>query len=150
MKKPLPHEETQIRQFAIEGIIKGYSHSELLEIIQKDYPDVEASFIETYIRGGIIKIRELTLVDLDKIIPIHIEIYEKIYKEFDELYSMQGKLRAMRQKEMLVGMHKEINTTEIHNEIDLEIETDPTYDMSRLSQEDQVKLEGLLKRVLDK
>lgn len=149
MKKPLPHEETLIRQFAIEGLIKGYANSELIALLVKDYPNVELSEIESLIRSAHLRISEATLVDLDKIIPLHIEIYERIYKEMDDLYYVPGKLKAMRQKEKIVGLHKETNKVDIYNEINVEVETDPVYDISKLDIEEQKKLNALIKRVMN-
>lgn len=150
MKKPLPHEEVKIQQFAIEALVKGYSNSELLTLLIKDYPHLALESIEKIIRSSHNRIKEATLLDLDKIIPVHIELYEKIYKEMDELYSMQGKLRAMRQKEKLVGLLRETNVVEIYNEVNVEIESEMEYDLSKLTNEEKKKLENLWKKVVNK
>lgn len=149
-QKPLPHEEILIRQYSIEALIKGYANTELFDILCKDYPHVEPYDLESLIRSAHIRITEATLVDIDKIIPLHIELYEKIYKELDELYYIPGKLKALRQKEKIVGLHKETNKIEIYNQINVEIESDPTYDISKLNKEEQVRLGDFIKRVMDK
>lgn len=146
----LPHEELTIFQFVIEGIVKGYSNNELIDILSKDYPNLEIYYFESVIRKAHTKIRESTLTDIDKVIPAHISIYEQIYKELDELYAIPAKMKALRFKEALIGIHKETNNVEIYNEINLTVQVDPNYDLTKLNPDQQKKLQDYLKRVTDK
>jgi hypothetical protein len=148
MKKLLPHEEGVIEQYAIEAIVKGYSLEELRSNLIKDNPKLNPQIFEGIIRKAHGKIKISTLVDVDKVIPIHIELYERIYKEFDELYFVPGKMKAMRLKEGIIGLHKESNKVEIYNELNIEIESDPTYDMTKLTKDEQKRLEGFFKRIV--
>jgi hypothetical protein len=150
MSEVLPHLAAQIEETAIEGLIKGYAQVELVNILTKDFPEVPQEEVEKVIRGALKRIRESTMTDLDKIIPQHIEIYEKVYAEFDELYYVPGKLKALKQKEKIVGLHKESNTIEIHNEVNIEVEKESGYDISKLTKEEQGRLGELMKRVLNK
>lgn len=148
-KKALPHDEEDIIRVCIEGLIKGYSKDELVDEVHKDYkytyiPEEE---IETLIRRAVNAIKETTLVDLDKIIPIHIERYEWVYKEFDKLRFVAGKIKAMKGKEKLVGMHRENTQVEIHNEVNIEIEGESLYDTSKLNADERKRLEGYMKKI---
>jgi hypothetical protein len=143
----LPHDQILIREFAIEGIVKGYSNDELIELIVKDYKKYSIEAVQSLVRGAMFRIREAALIDIDKIIPIHIALYEKIYKEMDELYFVPGKLRALRQKEAIVGLHKEQNTVDVYNEVNVEMEQDPQYNINKLDKKEQKRLDELLKKI---
>jgi hypothetical protein len=152
-KQVLPHEAQQIEQFVIEGLIKGYASDELLELLKREYGKVKNTSDEYFnlsIKRGYAAIKEVVLTDLDKIIPQHIELYEKIYQEFGDLYYVPGKLKALRQKEAIVGLHKEQNFVEVHNEINVEIEQEPEYDIHKLTIEEQGRLEQLMTKALSK
>lgn len=150
MKKILPHEKELIEQFVVEGLIKGYSNDDLILLLKKDYPHLEEEEFRRGIRAANAIIKEEVLTDLDKVIPQHIEIYEKIYQEFDTLYYLPGKLKAMRQKERLVGLHKEQNTIEVINEVNIEVESGSDYDLNKLTIVEQKRLGELMKRIMNK
>lgn len=148
-KKILPHDKERLEQFAIEGLVKGYASSELILLCQQEFPSLEQEDFESALRRAHITIKETTLTDIDKIIPYHIELYERIYKEFnDDLYFLPGKLRALRQKEALTGLHKEQNFVEIHNTLDIEIEKEAEYDLTKLDDKEQKRLGDLMKRAI--
>lgn len=147
--KILPHELELITQLAVEGLIKGYSNSELLSIIQQSYSHVPIEDVEKKIREATSLIKERTLTDIDKIIPQHIELYEKVYRECDNIRYVPGKIKAMRGKEKLIGLHREQNHIEVINEIDIEIEQGSSdYDLSKLNAQELKRLEELMKMVV--
>lgn len=147
-QKALPHTQETILQLAVEGLIKGYPSSELLTTIQLSVPDVPVDVIEKAIRDAIVVIRDSTLTDIDKIIPLHVETYEQIYREFEALRYVPGKLKALRAKERLLGLLKETNYVEIHNELNLEIEQEPEYDLNKLTLAERARLEELMKKIV--
>lgn len=150
MSKILPHKAEAIKQFAIEGIIKGYSNDTLIDLINADYGPVNIDECKLLIRQAHSIIKDETLIDIDKIIPQHIELYERLYRDFDNWRSIPGKLKAMRAKERLIGLHKESNYVDVYNEMNIEVETDSQYDLSRLTTQEQSKLNSLLKKIEDK
>jgi hypothetical protein len=145
--KILPHIAEAVQQGSIEGLIKGYDKIELLNMLVKSYPEVTPDEIETFIRKANNIIKETTLTEVDKIIPMHVELYEKIYAEFDDLYYIPGKLAALRGKEKLLSMHSESTTLEVHNEMNIEIETADKYDLGKLTEQEQSRLEQLMKKI---
>lgn len=147
-EKALPHLQVTITQLAVEGLIKGNPNSELLITIQRAYPDIQQEAIEIAIKDAMQMIRDSTLTDIDKIIPQHVEIYEQIYAECEKLRYVPGKLKAMRSKERLLGLLKETNYVEIHNELNIEIEREPEYDLSKLNPVEQGRFEALMKKVV--
>lgn len=143
----LPHEIESMFEFAIEGLIKGYSQSDLALKLKENWMNAPSDEIDRSIRRAIKAIKEETLVDIEKIIPLHIEDYEQIYQEADRLRSIPLKVQAMRGKEKLVGLHREINSVEIHNEVNIEVDGDPQYDLSKLSEPEQKRLEELMQKI---
>lgn len=148
-KKLLPHEVEKITQLAVEGLIKGYTSSQLSEEVSALYQSAPIEEVQLCIRRAIGVIKLQTLVDVDKIIPIHIGIYEQIYQWFDDMQYVPGKLKALRAKEKIVGLHRESNYVEVYNEVNAEIETDNgIYDISKLSDKEQKRLETLMKKIV--
>jgi hypothetical protein len=149
VKEILPHEAESIHEFAIEGLIKGYSHIDLIDKIRENWMNASEEVVDKLIKRAVKTIREETLTDIDKIIPHHIEMYEIIYQEAEGLRNVSTKLRAMKAKERLVGLHRETNSIEIHNTINAEIEVDAQYDLSKLDKKEQKRLELLMKKIED-
>lgn len=148
VKKNLPHETEIIIQLAVEGLIKGYSNSELVLNIKNSYEHIEVEVIEGCLRKALALIKDQTLTDIERIIPQHVELYEQIYQEYETLRYVPGKLKAMRAKERLLGLLKETNYVEIYNEVNVSVENEPEYDISKLSSDEQKRLNVLLKRVI--
>src|ERR1700744_765993 len=98
-REGLPHEKAGVVEVAIEAIVKGYSTASIAFFLKQDFPELEEQTIETSIRQAIGFIRDRTLVDIDKIIPQHVEMYEKLYQEFHKLRHVPGKLKALKAKE---------------------------------------------------
>lgn len=146
-KVMLAHDIEQMFDFATEGLIKGYSHVDLMDKIGQQWMNAPVEEIERQIKRAVKAIREETLVDIDKIIPLHIEMYEEIYREADDMRSVGIKLRAMKAKEKLVGLHRETNVVEIHNEMNVEHEVEPQYNLTKLSSQEQKRLMELLKKI---
>lgn len=145
--KILPHEEEQMFEFAIEGLVKGYSQTDLLSKLKESWMSAPEEALQKVIKRALKAIKEETLTDIEKIIPLHIEMYEEIYQLADEMRVVGLKVEAMRAKEKLVGLHRETNSIEIHNEVNVEIETEPQYDISKLTTQEQKRLEGLMKKI---
>jgi hypothetical protein len=147
LSKTLPHIAEAVQQGCIEGLIKGYDKIELLNMMVKSYPEMPSDEIETCIRRAYNIIKDTTLTEIDKIIPMHVEIYEKIYAEFDDLYYIPGKLAALRGKEKLLSMHNESTSIEVHNELNIEVEASEKYDLGKLTEQEQSRLEELMKKI---
>lgn len=147
-KKSLPHKQELILQLAVEGLIKGYPSSELVVELKRAYPETNDEEAERLIRQALAFIKDRTLIEIDRIIPRHVEIYEQIFKEYADLRYVPGKLKAMRAKERLLGLLKETNYVEVHNEVNLTLEQEPQYDLSKLEQTEIKRLEELMERTV--
>lgn len=82
----------------------------------------------------------------EHIIPTHLDIYEEVFRYFDGVDFIPGKLKAMRFKEKLMGLHKEDRTVEINNKQTTIIEKQVSYDTNKLNQKEQSRLNELLKK----
>lgn len=146
----MPHKREYMLQEVIMYYMKGYSNSEIADILRPAYKDVKPEEFDSLFRSAGAFIRDKTSVDIDKIIPQHVELYEQIYRKYDSLNHIPGKLKAMRRKEMLVGLHKESNYVEIHNEANITIEVEDRYDVTKLNPKEQKRLTELMKLVVRK
>lgn len=144
----LPHEREEVLHRVIELYVLGYSNTEVIGYLQPDFPDKKPEDFELVFRQAYNIIRDKTLVDIDKIIPQHVELYEKIYQQYEKLNYIPGKLKVMRRKEALVGLHKESNYVEINNEMNVVIEIEEQYDPTKLNTKEQKRLSELMKRVV--
>lgn len=89
---------------------------------------------------------KITAQQADLIIPSHIMIYEQIYKYFESVNYTPGKMKALKLKEKLLGLHKVDNTIEINNKRTTIIERDAVYDVSKLEPKEQNRLDYLLNK----
>lgn len=144
----MPHKAAAITDFCIEGLIKGYSTDDLVQKVIEQYHVQDVDEIRTLIRKGLNRIKDETLVDIDRIIPQHVELYEWLYQQYDGLRSVTGKVKAMRAKEKLIGLHKENNYVDIYNEMNIEIEMEGGgYNLNALSQQEKDRLQVLLQKI---
>lgn len=132
--------------FAIEQILNGVSHSELVQLICAKDSVSEPVAAKIIITARKI-ISEDTLVEIEHIIDQHTEYYEQIFKYFDEVNFVPGKLKALKQKEKLLALHKEENVIEINNEVNVDIEQESQYDVNKLTGEEKKKLEQYMAKL---
>lgn len=136
----------QIVTEVTEAILRGDSVREIEVAYAKAY-----GFTEEYVRTVLIpctrrEIAKTTGQQAQHIVPMHIELYEQIYKFFDEHNQASGKLKAMLYKEKLMGLHKTNNTIEINNKKTTIIEKNFTYDTNKLSNQEKERLSELLNK----
>jgi len=89
---------------------------------------------------------KITAQQADLIIPSHIMIYEELYKYFSDMGHTPGKMKALKLKEKLLGLHKVDNTIEINNKRTTIIERDVVYEISKLDVREQSRLDYLLSK----
>jgi len=130
----------------IELLLKGLSHSDIVLKLMSEF-SFTAEAIDSAYATARKRLHESTLSELDQIIHTHTALYEKIYQYFDELDYLPGKLKAMKQKEALLGLHKEENIVEVNNTLNVEIEKEPDYDIEKLTIEEQGQLAKYLAKI---
>lgn len=145
-KKIATSKEEEAKNLVIAGIVNGTSKEDIFLLVKEKINNEEEKYNLLY-RQALSSIRDRVMTDIDKIIPQHIELYEEIYKEFDEKNYVPGKLKALRQKERLIGLHKETGYVEVHNEVNIEVNEEPAYDVAKLNTKEQKRLSELMKRI---
>lgn len=92
------------------------------------------------------ELASITQQDAEYIIPMHLTMYEEIYQYFNDINFVPGKMKAMRFKEKLMGLHKEDRTVEINNKETTIIEKEVIYETKKLTQQEQSRLTQLLEK----
>lgn len=128
-------------------IIQGLSRTEILEKIQSAYPNLTVHNADNVYYNAKEAIVNRVATEVEKVVDLHVRWYETIWRGFDELDMVPGKLAALRQKEKILGLMKEENVVKINNEFNIHIKSKPSYDLNKLSPEEQVRMEKYLKLV---
>lgn len=84
------------------------------------------------------------------IIPMHLELYEELYKYLDENGHSAGKMKALKYKEKLMGLHRENNVLEINKKKTTIIQKEVSYDVSRLTSDEVKRFNYLLEKAQKK
>jgi len=128
----------------LEKILVGESYRDIEKYLSDKY-----DLPDTYSFNGLFfsaknQAAKITAQQADLIIPSHIMIYEQIYKYFEGVGYTAGKMKALKLKEKLLGLHKVDHTIEINNKRTTIIERDAVYDISKLEKNEQSRLDYLL------
>lgn len=130
----------------VDWILKGSSYSDIVEKLESEYSLVQYAAVDMYSNAKK-KIVEDTAMEIDQIIHTHTSMYEHIYQYFDEVDFHPGRLKAMKAKEALLGLHKEENIVEINNTLNVETEQESEYDLNKLTIEEQIQLSKYLVKI---
>ena len=134
-------------------LLNGRSRSEIMESISEQFDIKKRELLEYAYQKGVeyFQSRSLKVLDIKVITASHIQEYEELYRKFKELDSNQGMLRSLRQKEGLLGYHSESRILEINqqNTTIIESNEEEEYNLSKLSKEEFIEWEGLMKKVTD-
>ena len=138
----------EIVKLVKELIISGEPKSTIRTNIKTIYNINDVVFDKCYSQS--IESLQKSMVEsqfLSDVIHAHILDYEEIYKFFDEIDFLSGKLKALQQKERLLGYHKENNVLEINQNNNTTIEVDVNYDFSKLDESERQQVESLLAKI---
>lgn len=90
-------------------------------------------------------IAEINGENNEKVLHIHVELYEEIYKRFNDLDHSKGKLKTLEQKEKLLNLYQEEEREIVINNQTNIIQQD-NYDTTKLNSNQQSRLFFLLEK----
>lgn len=140
-----PEQRRLVLTETIDKVLEGNSLKDLEDNLIKDYK-INRQQAHTFLVSVKNEIARVTSQQAELIIPFHLDIYEQIFKYFEEVDFIPGKLKSMRFKEKLMGLHKEDRTVEINNKQTVVIEKEIVYNINRLDQNEQSRLQTLLNK----
>lgn len=144
------HQEKRIAMLKCsEMILKGDSVKDMVQQLQDDIGFNESQAIK-FINDTRDVIAQATAENNEKIIEIHTLLYEDIYNRFEKLGNASGKMKAMAQKEKLLNLYQDESTEVVMNtQNNININT-TNYDVSKLDQNQQNRLQELLSKAQNK
>lgn len=133
----------QILKWIVDGKSKGY----IIQKLIKDKPDDQESYkyAINLIDDSIRKLNEICNVPPIETIKVHVGHYERIYDYFKSIDHTVGANRALKAKEKLKGLFQSPKMT-INQNTRTIISNDVKYDTTKLSTEQFIRLEFLLKK----
>lgn len=140
-----PFQKHELAQRVIEHILAGDSRSKLIPIV-KQYTPVQLS--ETGVTNVIEYaqqwLQENVQLEANIIVDIHTIWYEKIYQYFKSIGHVRGMNKAMKGKEKLAGMHREV--IKVDKKTTINVLPAAEYDLTSLTPEEQIRFEFLLNK----
>lgn len=132
----------------VEAIMKGYATGELIELVKLYSPvQLPNKDILKQIDSAKAHLEEITELDTQKIISIHLGWYEEMYRYFEEIKHVEGMNKVMKAKERLLGLHKRENKVVINNKNTVNVTRKVEYDFSRLSEPQKIRLQELMDKM---
>lgn len=131
----------------IKWITEGMNKGEIIEkITMRLKADKNAEKLSHHlIAKAIFQLTEFSNSDPSETIKAHLEIYESIYDYFKSIKNIQGANKALRAKEKLKGIIQNQRVVINQNTV-TEISVNPQYDISRLTDEEQKRMNYLLNK----
>lgn len=125
-------------------VLLGESKSEIFKKIEVEFGIDKYYYHNHHVEARRNILRQIS-TNIEDIRNIHVMLYEKIFKYFDESDYSFGKAKALQYKERLLGLHREDTFVEINNENNLEIEIsdEQLYDTDQLSDTETNRLKYL-------
>lgn len=93
--------------FCIERKIQGESFESIYNDIARDFEILDRKLIEYIISESDNSITKASIINFDDILYSHIYVYEQLYNLFSLYEDNDGVLRALKQKESLLGINKD-------------------------------------------
>lgn len=133
----------QIIKWITDGKSKGY----IIQELTKEQPNDQESnkYAINLIDEAIRKLNEICNVPPAETIKVHVEHYERIYDYFKSIGHRVGANRALKAKEKLKGIFQSPKMT-INQNIRTIVSNDVKYDTTKLSTEQLIRFEFLLKK----
>ena len=125
-----------------EMVLEGVAQKEICQLLHQEIGFNETQALQ-FVNEVKDTIAETTAENNEKIIEIHTMIYEDVYRRFGKLGLASGKMKAMAQKEKLLNLYQE-DTTEVVMNTQNNINIQTHYDVSKLTPQQQSRLDELL------
>lgn len=131
----------------IKWITEGVTKGEIIQRIKKRLKEDKNAekLAQDLIAKAINQLNEFSNSDPNETIKAHLEIYETIYDYFKSIKNIQGANKALRAKEKLKGIIQNQRVV-INQNIETEISVYPKYDISKLNEEEQNRMNYLLNK----
>lgn len=135
----------QIIKWITEGVTKG----EIIQRIKKSLKEDKNAekLAHNLIEKAINQLSEFSNSDPSETIKAHLEMYERIHNYFNSIKHIQGANKALRAKEKLKGVIQNQRVVINQNTV-TEISVNPEYDISKLTDEEQKRMNYLLNKAL--
>lgn len=128
-----------------ELILKGESVHTIKNLIKEEFPTWDHNSIVHLLTECRETIAEVTAMNNEKVVQIHVEIYEDIYKRLMDIDSAKTAMMALYQKELLLGKHQEDKEIVVNNQTNVVVQT--KYDYDKLSDQEQERLRILTEKM---
>lgn len=129
----------------IGWICDGISKAEIKNLVKVNVPvTINDDYANKIIRYAVEKMELISKQDAEVVIANHMELYEKIYKYYEEIGNAQGVNKALKAKEALSGVFKDSKKLVINEKKKTVIERVVEYDTSKLNPAEQARMNQLL------
>lgn len=128
-----------------ELLLKGESIRTIRELVVEEFPDWNHNSIVHLLTECRETIAEVTAINNEKVLQIHVDIYEDLYNRLMKLDSAKNAMIALQQKEALLGKHQEDKEVVVNNQTNVVIQT--KYDYEKLNDEEQDRLRYLTNKM---
>lgn len=137
-------EKHEVYNMVIERLMLGVPRAEIIPIIHSMVTEKisEDKAIRLYMEAKEVLENEI-IDDAPHIMDVHIGWYEKLYQRFMDLDFQPGMNKCMKLKEKLIGLHRTDTSIVVNNKNVVNIVKNVQYDISKLSSEQQQRLQLL-------
>lgn len=132
----------------IQLLLEGKDRVEINNYIVSKYRIRQSTAIQ-YISEASVAIKNRSHSEVNNIISLHVQRYEGIYALLYEIRSYGLSMRALRQKEKLLGFHKEGFHMRVNSGVISSVQLQTVqgeYDVMKLSKEKQNRMTNLLNK----
>ena len=145
MAKKTLVELKEIHNEIIELLLSGYTSSQIVKHF-KETQGLSETYTVSRITTAQESIRSAADVDHVLMTDLHLQYYEEAWQFFNEVDNNFGKNKALLAKEKLLGIHRENNNIEINNVVNIEVQVEEQYEISKLNPIEQSRLQLLLEK----
>jgi len=135
----------EIHNEIIELLLSGYTSSQIVKHF-KETQGLSETYTVSRITTAQESIRSAADVDHVLMTDLHLQYYEEAWQFFNEVDNNFGKNKALLAKEKLLGIHRENNNIEINNVVNIEVQVEEQYEISKLNPIEQSRLQLLLEK----
>ena len=140
-----------IMNYVRDALLQGKSKNEVLTFIEHKY-NVDKNQLESVYQRGMNYYRErsLSIEDLQMVINMHVQMYEKMYSFFDEVDFKLMKTKVLQAKEKLMGYHRDQNILEFNQKNTIISDAQDKFNFDKLSEEQKKRYLQLYEKAIQK
>lgn len=131
----------------IEWILEGHTNHRINELIVERSPvELLPTNVNTLFNYALAVLQDMSQKDAPKIVAIHVGMYERIYKYFNEIDFTKGMLAAMKGKETLLGLLKKPKVV-VNLNRNITITREVEYDKGKLNEVESARVDELMNKM---